>query len=138
MPNLTRRDARALLPQYNLPDEQLDMVILLVEGWLIDATGLDELPNPLPKVLWAGAVELAALLASNPESLAQKTVGPTSRSWPMAARRDAIVERIRRRYAAERMAPSGTYGDQTFVYPDPVRQPALIGETGGWVWVGPR
>lgn len=138
MPNLTRRDARALLPQYDLPDEQLDIVILMVEGWLLDATGLDELPDPLPRVLWSGAVELAALLASNPESFAQKTVGPTSRAWPMAPRRDAIIERIRRRYRAERMAPAGCYGDRPFVYPDAIRPAAFVGDAGGWVWVGPR
>jgi hypothetical protein len=91
VPNLTRRDLRSFLPQYDLPDEQVDMVILLVRGWLLDATELLELPDPLPEGLWAGAVELAALLASNPESLAQKTIGPTSRSWPMSPQRDRIL-----------------------------------------------
>jgi hypothetical protein len=138
VPNLTRRDARALLPQHDLPDEQLDIVILLVEGWLLDATGLDDLPNPLPTVLWAGGTELAALLVSNPESLAQKTIGPTSAAWPMASRRDAIVERIRRRYRAERMAPAGCYGDRPFVYPDPIRPAVYVGDAGSWLWVGPR
>lgn len=123
MPNLTRADLRAFLPQYDLPDAQTDIVILLVRGWLLDATDLDELPDPLPDVLWAAAVELAALLASNPESLAQKTVGPTSRSWPLAPRRDAILARLTQRYRRSAMAPQGVYPD-----PDPYPDAA----SGGW------
>lgn len=117
MPNLTRADLRAFLPQYNLPDAQADRVIDVVRAWLLDATGLDELPDPLGEVLWAAALELAALLGSNPESLAQKTVGPTSRSWPLAARRDAILDRLRARYRTQRMAPQGSYPPPD-VYPE--------------------
>jgi hypothetical protein len=129
VPNLTRGDLRAFLPQYNLPDEQVDMVILLVRGWLLDATQLEALPDPLGEVLWSAALELAGLLASNPESLAQKTVGPTSRSWPMASRRDQILDRLARRYRTARMAPQGCY-PTAGVYPEPA-----VGGTavGGWV-----
>jgi hypothetical protein len=137
VPNLTRADARALLPQHNLPDQQLDMVILLVRGWLLEDTGLDILPDPLPEVLWAGAVELAALLADNPTSLAQKTVGPTSRSWPMAPQRDAIRARIRKRYRALRMSPQGSYPAAPD-YPEPVRFSDATSDAGGWFWIGPR
>jgi hypothetical protein len=138
VPNLNRADARALIPQTNLPDQQIDMVILLVRGWLLDATELDALPDPLPEWLWAAAVELAALLASNPESLAQKTVGPTSRSWPMSSRRDQIIGRVRRKYRSLRLAPQGSYPDAPG-YPEPVSYPNFVtGETGGWFWIGPR
>jgi hypothetical protein len=58
VPNLTRADLRAFLPQYDLPDQQTDIVILLVRGWLLDATDLEVLPDPLPEVLWGAAVEL--------------------------------------------------------------------------------
>jgi hypothetical protein len=148
VPNLTRADLRAFLPQYDLPDQQTDIVILLVRGWLLDATDLEVLPDPLPEVLWGAAVELAALLASNPESLAQKTIGPTSRSWPLAPRRDAILERLRKRYARQRMAPQGAYGPVA-AYPEPNRYartqvPATVPAgwyeptgDGGWTWVGP-
>lgn len=132
MPNLTRGDLRAFLPQYNLPDEQTDMVILLVRGWLLDATGLDTLPDPLGDVLWSAALELAALLASNPESLAQKTVGPTSRSWPMASRRDMILARLIRRYRAERMAPQGSY-PAAGTYPEAARGGYVGPNSAVWV-----
>lgn len=134
MPNLTRRDLRAFLPQYDLPDDQVDMVILIVRGWLLEDTGLPVLPDPLGETLWAAAVELAALLASNPESLAQKTTGPTSRSWPMAPQRDAIRNRVRKQFKAQRMAPTGGYPDAP-AYPEPARGgSAYVG--GGWWWVG--
>lgn len=137
MPNLVRADARALLPQHDLPDQQLDIVIGLVRGWLLDATNLDVLPDPLPEWLWASAVELAALLADNPGSLAQKTSGPTSRSWPMTSRRDAIIARVRQRYRALRLAPTGSYPNAP-VYPEPVYARSDPGDGGGWMWVGPR
>lgn len=121
MANLTRADLRAFLPQYRLPDGQLDMVILIVRAWLLEDTELDVLPDPLPETLWGPALELAALLASNPESLAQKTVGPTSRSWPMSSQRDAIRDRLRRRWRAARMAPTGSYPD-----PQPYPEPAQV------------
>lgn len=131
MPNLTRGDLRAFLPQYNLPDDQVDMTILLVRGWLLDATQLTELPDPLGEVLWSAALELAALVASNPESLAQKTIGPTSRSWPMAPRRDAILDRLARRYRTARMSPQGSYPDAG-TYPDGARG-GCVGPNGA-VW----
>lgn len=137
MPNLTREDLRAFLPQYDLPDGQTDMVIMLVRSWLLDATNLDVLPDPLPEVLWGAAVELASLLASNPESLAQKTVGPTSRAWPMASRRDAILQRVTRRYRAAQLAPTGAYGD-SYPYPEPVAYRTTVPDVGGWLWGGPR
>ena len=118
MPSVTRADARALLPQYDLPDDQLDLVIRLVRAWLLEDTGLDTLPDELPEPLWAAATELAALLASNPESLAQKTVGPTSRMWPMAPQRDAIRARVRARYRALRLSPQGSYPAPA-TYPEP-------------------
>jgi hypothetical protein len=136
VPNLTRRDLRSFLPQYDLPDEQVDMVILLVRAWLLEDTELEVLPDPLPEVLWAGALELAALLASNPESLAQKTVGPTSRSWPMAPQRDAIRARIRQRYRRARLSPTGAY-PLPGTYPDPARpNPLDYQPPGTWRWIG--
>ena len=133
MPNLTRGDLRAFLPQYDLPDGQVDMVILIVRGWLLDATNLDALPDPLPDVLWAAAVELAALLASNPESLAQKTIGPTSRAWPMSPRRDAIIDRLRKRWRAAAMSPQGEYPLPS-VYPEPA-SPVITLRPDGTYWV---
>lgn len=125
MPALTKENARALLPQYDLDDSQLDIMVQIVEGWLLEDTGLEDLPPELPKPLWAGAVELLALLASNPESLAQKTIGPTSRAWPMAPQRDAIRARVRARYRALRMAPQGGYPAPQ-VYPEPARGGAHV------------
>jgi hypothetical protein len=121
VPNLTRADLRAFLPQYDLPDDQVDLVILIVRGWLLDATDLDVLPDPMGEVLWAAAVELAGLLASNPESLAQKTIGPTSRSW------------LRQRYRRARMAPQGAYPPPP-VYPDPAVPFSGQWTPGGGVW----
>jgi hypothetical protein len=133
VPNLTRADLRAFLPQYDLPDDQVDLVILIVRGWLLDATDLDVLPDPMGEVLWAAAVELAGLLASNPESLAQKTIGPTSRSWPLGPRRDAVIDRLRQRYRRARMAPQGAYPPPP-VYPDPAVPFSGQWPPGGGVW----
>jgi hypothetical protein len=141
VPNLTRGDLRAFLPQYDLPDAQVDRVIDIVRAWLLDATDLDVLPDPMGEILWAAALELAALLASNPESLAQKTIGPTSRSWPLAPRRDAILDRLRKRYRRARMAPQGSYPPpQPWPVPavsSPLPGPYATPGSEGWAWVGP-
>jgi hypothetical protein len=135
VPNLTRRDLRSFLPEYDLArDDEVDQIIFLVRSWLLDATDLDELPAPLPEILWGAALELAALVADNKVSHAQKTIGPTSRSWPMASRRDAIIAGVRARWARERMQPVGSY--------PPAPEAALYTSTsGGWVrvagWIDP-
>jgi hypothetical protein len=130
VPNLTRKDLRAFLPEYDLSrDDEVDTIIWLVESWLLDATGLDELPAPLPKVLWGAALELAALATDNKVSHAQKTIGPTSRSWPLANRRDAILANVRARWTREQLSPTGSY---------PPAETGVVYTTTstGWVAVG--
>src|SRR5690349_18516111 len=94
---LAPKDVRDLVPQEDFSDDQLTVTMRLVAGWLREDTGLTELPDPIPDThaLFAPALELVALVAENPTSLASKTAGPTSRAWPQARRRDAIRERIR-------------------------------------------
>lgn len=110
-------DVRNLLPQEDFTDAQLTTVMALVSGWLRDAAGLTVLPDPVLATdpLYAPALELVALVGENPTSLASKTVGPTSRMWPLAPRRDAILRRVRERY---RLQPSGSF-PVTVPLPDP-------------------
>lgn len=134
MPNLTRRDLRSFLPEYDLArDDEVDQIIWLVRSWLLDATDLDELPAPLPEVLWGAALELAALVADNKVSHAQKTIGPTSRSWPMAARRDAIIAGVRARWTRDKLQPQGSY--------PPAPAAVYTTTSSGWVgvvgWIDP-
>jgi hypothetical protein len=98
---LDKADVRALVPQELFSDDQLTVTMRLVAGWLREDTGLTDLPDPLPDThaLWAPALELVALVASNPTSLASKTAGPTSRTWPLARERDAIRARVRTTWA---------------------------------------
>jgi hypothetical protein len=135
MPNLVRRDARALLPQHDLPDEQVDIVIDLVRAWLLDATSLDTLPDPLDDVLWAAAVELAALLADNPTSLMSRQMGPTGTMWPQRNQRESILNRVRTRYRAKRMAPGGFYPAPSS-WPQPAERPVGALDSGV-VWLVP-
>jgi hypothetical protein len=69
---LDKADVRALVPQELFSDDQLTVTMRLVAGWLREDTGLTDLPDPLPDThaLWAPALELVALVASNPTSLA--------------------------------------------------------------------
>ena len=132
MPNLTRRDLRAFLPEYDLSrDDEVDQIIWLVQSWLLDATDLDELPAPLPKTLWGAALELAALATDNKVSHAQKTIGPTSRSWPLASRRDAILANVKARWNRDKLSPAGSYE------PSPLQAgTAQVLRPGGWVAIG--
>jgi hypothetical protein len=73
-------------------------------------------------------LELAALVADNKVSHAQKTIGPTSRSWPLANRRDAIIASVRARWTRERMQPVGSY--------PPAPDPVYTTSSSGWQLVG--
>ena len=55
----------------------------------------------------------------------------------MAPQREAIRGRIRRRYRAERMAPTGDY-PAPVAYPDgaPQRDPLAYQPPGTWWWAG--
>lgn len=138
MPNLTRRDLRSFLPDWNPTDDQIDLGIEVVRGWLLTDTGLNPLPDPLPSDLWADAVELVALVVDNPTSYASTTTGPTSKFWPIAARRDNIRSGIRRRY---KMRPTGCYPTAQG-YPEratQLEQPVPMGHGwwdyhGDWYW----
>lgn len=115
MPILTPAELRVHLPHEDFDDATAESAIRLISGWLLDATGLDVLPDvapdPDPDPLWSAAVELAGLVLTNPESLASKNVGPTSKAWPQARQRDAILAGVRARYrgasAAGRVGGSG-------------------------------
>lgn len=113
-----------LLPQYAIPPTQLDAAQRMVAGWLKSDAGLDALPSELTDEddLFSPAFELVTLLVTNPELLAGKTVGPTSRTWPIARQRDAIREAIRIK---------ATSGGPRASFPPAQRwpDPAL---TGGW------
>lgn len=122
---ISNEDLRAFLPQYDFADETAEVSVRLVSGWLQRATGLSPLPDPLPDDLWADALELAGLLISNPESLASRTAGPTSRTWPLAGRRDAILARVASVYRQARSAPSGCFPPPAG-WPEPsIRRPVL-------------
>jgi hypothetical protein len=121
MPVLTATHIRALLPHTTVPDAQADLVIDLVYGWLKDATGNPDLPDDYTDEVWSAALELAALVVSNPESLSQRTAGPTSQSWPMASRRDAILARVRGSHQRARSAPTGSFPPAP-LWPDPLRR----------------
>lgn len=117
---LDPKDVRDLLPHERLADDQLAVTMRLVAGWLRQASGLTELPDPIPDThaLWSPALELVTLVAENPTSLASRTAGPTSASWPLAPRRDAILGGVRATYRAAATAPSGSFPPAAR-WPDP-------------------
>jgi hypothetical protein len=111
-----------LLPQYNIPAAQLDAAQRMVAGWLQSDAGLADPPADLTDGddLFSAAFELVTLLVTNPELLASKTAGPTSRTWPVAQRRDAIRREVRE--AAQRAAGGAAAGcfPPAQCWPDPV------------------
>lgn len=113
-----REDVRNLLPQRTLTDAQIDTAERLVAGWLRTASGrtdVDALADDDP--LFSPALELVGLVLDNPTSLASKTVGPTSRMWPLAPRRDAILREVKLRARQ----PSGSFPCAQ-PWPDPASQ----------------
>lgn len=136
MPLLDVKDVRDLVPQEQFSDDQLTVTMRLVAGWLRDASGLTELPDPLPDThaLWSPALELVALVAENPTSLASRTSGPTSRAWPQARRRDAILAGVRATYTREQTGPRGSFPPPE-PWPDPAISPGGTWDPVRRVWV---
>lgn len=136
MPLLTAKDVRDLVPQEDFSEEQLAVTMRLIAHWLRDASGrvdvaADPQATPLEDTdpLWGPALELVALFAENPTSLASRTSGPTSRTWPQARRRDAILAGVREKATAATSGSRGSFPPPP-AYPDPVAQPV----TAWWVW----
>jgi hypothetical protein len=121
MPLLPLGDVRELLPQVGdaYGDDQLLVAMGLVAGWLRTATGLTVLPTqiPLEHDLYAPALELLALLVSNPENLERSESGRGVRWWSRSPRRDHILAQLRARY---RGGPSGCFPPPRR-WPDPDR-----------------
>lgn len=119
-------DVRALIPQDSFTDAQLNVTMGLVAGWLQTAAGLAAPPDSLSPTdqLYAPALELVALVADNPTSLASRTAGPTSRMWPLASRRDAVLDRVRQMYRGQ---PTGS-----FPCPIPLPDPVIVPWSFRW------
>lgn len=128
MPLLPEADVTNLLPQSDLPPSQITVAMRLVAGWLKTAAGLAALPDGLADEdpLFPAALELTVLVVTNPELLAGKTVGPTSRSWPLAQRRDAILTGVRNDARVAAAGPGGSF-PAALPWPDLHVFPA-----GGW------
>ncbi|TFV90396.1 hypothetical protein [Blastococcus sp. CT_GayMR16] len=131
---LTAKDVRDLVPQEDFSDDQLAVTMRLVAGWLREDSGLTELPDPLldTHALWSPALELVALVAENPTSLASRTSGPTSATWPQARRRDAIRAGVRATYRAATGGPRGSFPPAQ-PWPDPAL-PAKYWDPVRQVW----
>lgn len=120
MPLVPNADVRNFLPQYNFTDEQLTVTMNVVAGWLRDATGAAVADQTPADPLYAAALELVALVASNPDLLAAKTVGPTARTWPLVRRRDEILDSVRDGARKAAAAPRGHFPPAP-PWPDPTR-----------------
>lgn len=85
-------------------------------GWLSEATGLAQRPEPVPDDLWAWALELSALVYTNPKGLASDGAGPFVATRERG-RREAILAAAARRYGTSR-GPSGSFPPAQ-AWPDP-------------------
>jgi hypothetical protein len=84
-----------------------------VNGWLQDATGLTDWPNPVPDRLWAWAIELAAIVWDNPMANWSMVIDDASTVYERGAqgRRREILDAARRAY--------NTAGKPQGSFPDP-------------------
>lgn len=80
-------------------------------GWLQDATGLTDWPDPVPDRLWVWAVELAGIAFRNPTSASSESQDDYSISHGDAMRRREILASAKAAYAASRTAPQYSFPD---------------------------
>lgn len=84
-----------------------DMAIRVAEGWLRGAcTALASWPTPVPDDLWSWAIELAAMVYTNPEGLATRTVNEDTHMW-IISRRAEILKAAGSRYGGAQ--PQGSF-----------------------------
>lgn len=107
---------------YFIDPARLASASLLVAGWLREDTG-GPVTVPLDPAgsLWSDGFQLMVLTVSNPEVLASKTVGPTSRAWPVQQQIDAIRSRVKNRRIEAGLSPRGSFPPAP-PYPDPARR----------------
>lgn len=79
-------------------------------GWLRSATGVSDWPDPVPDDLFGWALELAAMVYTNPEGLASRVIGATTDTWPLGRRRE-ILDAARAAYS--------TAGRPQYSFPEP-------------------
>lgn len=102
-------DIKAYLPTRQLSADQLAAINTMVAGWLREATGQVDLPDPLPPThpLYSAAFELIVQTAINPEGLVSITNGPTTRTFADSDRRAAILAGLTSTSPAAQ--PAGTF-----------------------------
>ncbi len=76
-------------------------------GWLQDATGLADWPDPVPDRLWAWAVELAAIAYRNPDAAQSEAVDDYKVVWDRQ-RRAEILQAAREAFATAGQ-PQGSF-----------------------------
>jgi hypothetical protein len=92
-----------------------------VNGWLQDATGLTDWPNPVPDRLWAWAIELASIVFQNPTATWSETIDDSITVYergPQGRRRE-ILDAARSAY--------NTAGKPQGSFPEP-----------DWYWTSTR
>lgn len=62
----------------------------VVWGWLKQATGLSERPDPVPEEMFSWAVELGAIAHENPGGLSTSTTGDEQSQWDRARRAEIL------------------------------------------------
>lgn len=80
-------------------------------GWLQDATGLTEWPDPVPDRLWAWAIELAAIAFRNPAAASSERVDDYEFTQDRARRAEILAD-------ARRAYPPAA-GQPQFSFPEP-------------------
>lgn len=82
----------------------------VASGWLLAATGLSTLPDPVTDQLFAWAIELAAIAWRNPDGAASESTDDHSVTWDRARRADILT-------AAK--TAYGNAGKPQYSFPDP-------------------
>lgn len=111
-------DVRTYLSRPDITDGQVLVAGRLVAGWLReDSGGPVAVPLTEDDPLWPPAFELVVLAVTNPASIAARSAGPTSTTWPITVQRDAIRQGVRDRAQRAANQPSGSFPPAP-VYPD--------------------
>ena len=117
-------DDQALIDQ-----RTYDVVHRVVNGWLLDATGLQDWPTPVPPQVFSWAVELGAIAHENPASASTDTTDRISVQWS-ETRRNSILNRAAE--WARNLPAAAAVASPVGSFPPPAPLPRELSDSPGW------
>ncbi len=104
----TNEDLASWLQIPEVDNSSADRARRYASGWLSDATGIIEWPDPVPDRLWTWGIELGGIAYNNPEGAASENIDDYRVQYD-ATRREQILDAARVAHASSSSGPQWSF-----------------------------